>query len=326
MTNNRVVSVIIPVYNVETYIKQCLESVIHQTYQELDIIIVDDGSIDMSGVICRQYASCDKRVRIIKQSNAGLSAARNTGLQNARGEYIVFVDSDDWLDVDMVRRMVEALEKRKADIAVCGFAVVKKRKTTYCNVHEEKLLTSEAALRLLCKDEQIKNYAWGKLYRKKIFETLRFEIGKKFEDIYIMYQCFEQATKIVVIPDIGCYYRIRRNSISQQHSAETGEQRCLAHIARYEHFDPSNIECRQILLQQAFYAYRKCVLNAKNTNVANHKIRKWFLEQQEKLETLILLNNIEKKEVQLLKKPDSYYKLLGYELLRKVGKVIRGIK
>ena len=194
---NALVSVIIPVYNVEKYLDKCLTSVIHQTYRELEILLIDDGSPDRSGEICEEYARQDSRIRVIHQANQGISGARNTGLDAASGEYIQFVDSDDWMDADMVERLVTAAAEKNYDIVLCGCREVDENNSAIDRAVFEGRgpfeLKKEDALQHLLEDRIVLSHVWDKFYRASLFEELRFPVGRHFEDLFIMHRLFLKA-------------------------------------------------------------------------------------------------------------------------------------
>lgn len=208
------ISIIVPVYNVEKYLEKCLHSICEQTYKNLEIIVVDDGSTDGSGEICDLLAKEDKRIKVIHQPNAGLSAARNRGLDIASGEYIGFVDSDDWIDVDMYQFLYELLTAKKADISICSLYVEKpgKTKVKYCST-EILELNKQRAIQILAEDKIIRNYACDKLFAKRLFESIRFPEKRFFEDIAIMYRVFYEAEKIVMQGQPKYHYLTRDDSI-----------------------------------------------------------------------------------------------------------------
>ena len=209
------ISVIIPVYKVEAYLEQCIISVIEQTYQSIEIILVDDGSPDQCGIICDNWAKKDSRIKVIHKKNGGLSDARNYGLNVARGEYIIFIDSDDLVDRTMIEKLFTALKQQEADIVECNYFcftdnLPKKEKRESVS---SAVYTAEEALSLLLNENIFKYTVWNKLYRKGIFDTLRFEVGKLHEDVFFTYQAFGISKRIVKIENYLYYYRQRDGSI-----------------------------------------------------------------------------------------------------------------
>lgn len=207
------ISVIIPVYNVEAYIRKSLESVCRQSYKDLEIIIIDDGSTDSSGIICDEYARKDKRIIVKHQKNGGAASAKNTGLKIANGEYLAFLDSDDFLELDAYEIMVRELNKYQADVVQCGFYKV------YKNKREEKLDILEVKEFDAC--SYLKHFTenwtcgllWDKLYRRRIFDNIYFEEGHKIDDEFFTYKGIMNARKIIKVPYVVYDYRQRLSSV-----------------------------------------------------------------------------------------------------------------
>ena len=213
MTYEPLISVIIPIYNVEPYLRRCLDSVVGQTYRNLEIICVDDGSPDGCGVICEEYAAKDDRIRVIHKENGGLSSARNAGIDIARGKYISFIDSDDSVAPDMIEYLYCLLKKYEADISICLHYIVRgeRRWKSYDLVEEEAVGSKECLKRLLYNDG-VDTSAWAKLYKKEIFEEIRFPEGKLFEDAGTMYRTFLAAERIALGTEAKYFYMLRENS------------------------------------------------------------------------------------------------------------------
>lgn len=217
-------SIIVPVYQVEAYIDECITSILNQTFRDFELILVDDGSLDRCPAICDVYAQKDSRIRVIHQKNQGLSAARNTGLQEARGDYIGFVDSDDFIEASMYEKLLDNLEREKADISVCGRYKVwddKKIQEQKSNVY--KVMDSTQALALM--NTNVLGYfdvaAWDKIYKRSCFKGIEFPEGKLCEDWFVMYKLFFNARRIVY-DSIPLYnYRQRTGSITHGKKVNT---------------------------------------------------------------------------------------------------------
>ena len=221
------VSVIVPVYNVEAYLDQCITSIIKQTYYNLDIILVDDESPDNCGKICDQYAFTDARIHVIHKKHGGLSEARNIGIEKAAGEYLCFIDSDDYINLEMIERLVKAIEKTSAEIAVCNFSY--EYETDYLNfggktytaeeyqIAEEQVLSGREIMYLMTKGKYaFCEVAWNKLYKKELFSKLKYPVGKIHEDEFLFHHLIYPCGKIAIIPYIGYHYLQRRTSIMGQ--------------------------------------------------------------------------------------------------------------
>lgn len=227
------ISIIVPVYDVELYLQRCLDSIVNQTYQNLEIILVDDGSPDNCGIICDRYAAQDKRIKVIHQSNMGLSAARNKGLDTATGNYIGFVDSDDWIETDMFEYMLNNAMKYHADIVVCGRTEVYHNHQCHIAWKQEIILNREEAIGFLLEDSMLQNYLCDKLWRQELFGKIRFPEGRNYEDIAITYQLFEKAEKIVCLPECKYFYLQRNNSIVQNKTLNNAVAYYTALLERY---------------------------------------------------------------------------------------------
>lgn len=208
------ISVIVPVYNVENYISKCLDSILAQTHSDLEIICVNDGSTDGSGRVLDEYALCDSRVKVYHKENGGVSSARNLALLNATGEYIGFVDSDDYISSDMYSSLLSAIEEKNADIAECSIAYVSEEGDVKNGVTRSYSFDNQRDLlkAFFLKDIGIINCT--KLFRADICTDLKFDetyaIG---EDSLFLYQCLKNAKKIVGIDKVGYYYLQRGDSV-----------------------------------------------------------------------------------------------------------------
>ena len=221
---NDKITVIVPVYNVENYLRKCLDSIIAQTYKNIEIIVVNDGSTDTSGEICKEFVEIDHRIIYIEQENAGLSAARNTGLENMSGDYVTFVDSDDWIEQDYVETLYKKITEYQADIAVGNYYSFNESEGMFYfhisgDSYYEEVYDNVSIFENLYESQEMKSFAlisaWGKLYKAGLFEQLRFDMGKLGEDGYLNQKIYLLAEKIVYIHK-GIYsYRIRNNSLSR---------------------------------------------------------------------------------------------------------------
>ena len=246
MIERPLISVIVPIYGVEKYLEQCLDSILNQTYRQLEIILIDDGSPDRCGEICDRYASQDSRIQVIHQSNAGLSAARNAGMDIATGEYISFIDSDDYIDPHFYEKLLEGF-KEYPEVKVTSCQVFKnengeitpqnsKWQHQYPTIHSSRW----------CQDAILgKTYVtvWNKLYQAELLKEIRFRKGRIVEDILFMYDflpiCISQQAFLLLLPDYLYYYRIRQGSIC----------RCSNPIL------PESIRCRKEIAESSRIQY-----------------------------------------------------------------------
>lgn len=205
------ISVIVPVYNVMPYINRCLDSVCNQTFDALEIILVDDGSTDGSGKVCDEYAENDERIRVVHQEKQGLSAARNAGLELCTCDLVGFVDSDDWIEPDMYQMLYDNLCKFNADVSTCASDRVKFDE----GISVEPCLRSrEDAMLAVMQNPYVSVFAWNKLYRKRLFDEVRYPIGKLYEDYYVILDLLEKADLMVSTNAPKYHYTKREDSIT----------------------------------------------------------------------------------------------------------------
>lgn len=211
----KLISIIIPVYNQEKYLTSCLESVEKQTYGNFEVIVVNDGSTDRSGYICDNFAVQDSRIHVIHQKNAGIGVARNVGMKCSTGEYITFIDSDDWVSPNYLQYMFDAAEKEKVDIVECGinYSLEKCELVADEDVDLYQIVTSQVALSGMIQDKNFHQVVWNKLYRKELIENIPFPEGKIHEDEYWTYQVYGNAKRIALISNNLYYYYMHDGSI-----------------------------------------------------------------------------------------------------------------
>lgn len=219
----QLISVIVPIYNVEKYLYRCLESINNQTYNNIEVILVDDGSTDSSGVIADQYAEKHNRFCVLHKENGGLSDARNNGLERARGTYICFIDSDDVIHNDYIRVLYNAIIENDCDIAECDFEYVDEKKINEIN-HSGNVLNSTLhiysnidMLHRLYNSTYVRTVvAWNKLYKKELFNDIVFPVGRIHEDEATTYKLYYKASKVAVLSDKLYFYYQNVNSIMQK--------------------------------------------------------------------------------------------------------------
>ena len=215
---NDLISVIVPIYNVSEYLRRCLDSIVGQSYKRIEIILVNDGSTDNSGEICKEYAQKDNRIKIIEKQNGGLSEARNYGINIAKGNYITFVDSDDWLEEEYIEVLYKCIYKEQCDVSICDFYNItssKKILNKYMNNEYEYVYKGKEALIELLKAEKFSTSAWGKLYKRSLFLERRYPVGKIYEDIPVTYDIFLSDIKAIFIAKPLYNYFYRNNAISK---------------------------------------------------------------------------------------------------------------
>ena len=207
------ISIIVPVYNVEKYLNCCVQSILNQRHSNLEIILVDDGSTDDCPQMCDTWALIDTRIKVVHKTNRGLSSARNAGLEICTGEYISFVDSDDWIKPEMYQRMLDAIQRENADICACNIISCYPNRNVSWGGKAYTVGGSETMLELLYSESILPVCTWNKLYRKELWENFRFPEGKLCEDAFTTYLLLHKADRIVQITDALYCYRIRPESI-----------------------------------------------------------------------------------------------------------------
>ena len=282
------VSVVIPVYNVSRYLPQCLESVLAQTYQNVEVLIVDDGSTDGSGSICDRFAERDSRIRVIHTDNRGLSAARNLGLENISGAFIFFIDSDDWIEPNTVETLVKAALRTKADVVTMkacmefvgktsNLRAGKKRSRIYRGVDKSADTFrggDKSAVTLRDGDKSavtfrggdilaayaeglLGNAAWNKLYRAECFRDLRFPYGHNYEDVVVawklMKELAENGRAVTALPEVLYHFRARKSSISHTWTLDNVCDCWEAYHGKFEGLP----DYREKLLPECFVAIRR---------------------------------------------------------------------
>lgn len=231
------VSIIVPVYNVEDYLADCIESILGQTHSDLELILIDDGSIDSSASICRSYCLNDDRVRYIQQGNMGAAAARNKGIDASRGEWITFVDSDDVLRNDALELLLKAAVQNTVDIA-CGRFTYSIEELHKGRGAPHRPFQKAIQGRELLHYSFVGNHSWGKLYASRLFKStgIRYPAGRRYEeDTAIMYLLFEASSSVAITEEPLYYYRIRKGSVTAVPLTEDIEdlKRTYEEVKRY---------------------------------------------------------------------------------------------
>ena len=206
--NDPLVSIIVPVYNVKDYLPECIDSIINQTYHNLEIILIDDGSTDGSETLCDKYKAKDSRIIVKHQKNSGLSVARNTGIKTSKGEYIAFIDSDDYVKPELIEHAISASTSHQADIVIFGYNE---------DTPSAKTVSGESAtVQLLIGQENLDIIAWNKLYSSRLFKNITFPEGETHEDNLTTYKLLSLAEKVTYLPESLYIYRERPDSITAQ--------------------------------------------------------------------------------------------------------------
>ena len=216
----QLVSIIIPIYNVEKYLEQCIKSLINQTYRNLEIILINDGSTDKSTKICEKYKNQDNRIVFINKKNGGAASAKNEGLKIAKGDYITFVDSDDFIEPDMIEYMVNTIKKYNSDIIQCSFTNLYKNTERFKQdkIVEQKI-SSKDFLELFLKKWDSSLF-WNKLFKREVIENVFFKEGRCIDDEFFTYKCVINSKSIVTSNKIVYNYRMRKSGVMKSESSQ----------------------------------------------------------------------------------------------------------
>lgn len=255
------ISVIVPVYNIEGYIERCLKSIQKQTYPRFEVIIIDDGSTDNSLLLCQKFAKKYRNFRVISQKNQGLSAARNTGIKQATGDFLAFVDGDDEILPNFLADLMTAAEVADAEIAICGFFEVYLKNTRMVKNKSRQSMTvktgREAVKDLLIFQKNIEIVTWNKLYKKELFHEVRFPVGKICEDNLTTYKLLARAKKVVYLDLVLYRYFRRNNSITKKTNqlvfCERREEAAEAAVRFFQNSDEA--EAAEYSLLLAYFKY-----------------------------------------------------------------------
>lgn len=228
------ISIIVPVYKVEPYLRKCLDSIVRQTHQNLEIILVDDGSPDSCGTICDEYAEKDGRIKVIHKGNGGVASARNVGLDAVSGDYIGWVDSDDWIEPEMFATMLRGAKAYDADIAICSRIEAYPDHSFQMGWQQTEVLDKEQAIALLVEDDVVRSYLCDKLWKRELFQGIRLPQLKAFEDMAVMYQLFMSAERVVCLPDVLYHYEHHDGGLTAAPSLESGMDFCRVTRERYD--------------------------------------------------------------------------------------------
>ena len=282
--NDALISIVVPVYEVEPYLDRCVSSLCNQTYQKLEIILVDDGSPDSCGTMCDEWAGKDDRIRVIHKSNGGLSDARNAGIAIASGEYIAFADSDDWVSPFFAERLYRVMRRENADIVECGILRTAEEGADFPAAGDDcTVFSAKAAMEELIQDRVFHQHVWNKLYRKDLTERIPFEKGKTNEDEFWTYQIFGKAEKIVKLDDIlYCYFQRPTSIMGKPYSLK----RLDALEAKKQRQLYIDLKFPELSALAGINLFTSCIYSGQMTLK--------FLEGDEKKEAIRIINRIQR--------------------------------
>lgn len=296
-SEENLVSVIVPVYNVERFLPQCIKSIINQRYRNLEIILIDDGSTDSSGEICDFYETKDKRVRSFHKKNGGLSDARNYGIRKSTGTFLAFVDSDDFVHHSYIEKMMQIMGKALCDIVQCSYErVYEDGRRACCPLYS--LITDGEKIQYKLYDKKYMpepfDVAWNKLYRRQLFYNIAYPVGRLHEDMATTYKILYQANKIAVIPDILYYYRIRKGSITQAENIKNLLDWRQAEKERWNFYKDCKSEKLERLAAKAYYYLTRSCL--KSNDISHEQKRRMRIESRNLAKNIVFDSGYTMKE------------------------------
>lgn len=315
------ISVIVPVYKVEKYLRKCVDSILAQSFADFEIILVDDGSPDNCGKICDEYALKDNRIKVIHKENGGLSDARNAGIKISKGEYLSFIDSDDYIAPDFLEILYKLVCENKANIAVCDAIVVKEDETAEFDILEKyELMDKNLALVEMVYDRKFSVNTWNKLYKKELFEEILFPKGLLYEDLATTYKLVDKSNKVVYTQAKLYAYVQRGGSIMGQtgykmkkdkveivdemtdYFAENSDKRLFAGIFNYLVSDVYKMASVGNLVSSK--EYRK-------------ELKKWYEKNKSSIKTNQYISKKDKFILKLAVKHTKFLQFLYFRVRRK---------
>lgn len=316
--NSPKISVIIPVYKVEEYLRQCVDSVLNQTYTNLEVILVDDGSPDNCPDICDRYKEKDNRVIVIHKENGGLSSARNAGLEIATGEIISFIDSDDWIRLESFEQMIIAKIQTGANIVCCDWISTDgtneyektSLKKQYGVIHTGESIAKEMLL------GRIGSYVWNSLYDRECWENIRFPVGRVFEDLAVTFFAFEKSERVVFIDSPLYSYRINNNGITRSPNPVKYYHFFLGYKEHFEHaqkyYPEIEKECCSIAASHAINVYLHACTDGKRELAQYISELKQFMDSYKKEIDFKLISKVKRFALRTYYLSDSLFRFLCF--------------
>lgn len=330
------VSIIVPIYKVEKFLGRCINSIVNQSYKNLEIILVDDGSPDKCGVMVDEYKKADSRIISLHKKNGGLSDARNYGMKYVTGEYVFFLDSDDYIELDTIEYLVENIKKNNADLAQCGFYYKYKNYLLYDNRYYDEdddivILNNNELMKKLVINEIVKNFAWGKLYKYELIKDLPFRKGVLFEDVYWAHIVMQRVNKYLILHKPKVYYEQRNDSISGNYNPKNTD--ILRGLYERHEFIENNYnklvdESYRIIFNTSIIHYKLLSHNRDKTGATEYmkEIENYINNKHDKLLKAVSTNKELRNELRFFKiNPKLCYMYIFYnKVLMKLGIKNRG--
>lgn len=292
------ITIVVPVYKVEKYIDKCINSILKQTYKNLEIILVDDGSPDTCGEICDNYAKQDARIKVIHKENGGLSDARNAGIDIAKGKYISFIDSDDYIDSEYIELLYKTIIKDETDMAISAHKVIYDNGTILEKATgEESILSSKEVLKRILYDDGIDLSAWAKLYKMELFKDVRYPKGRLFEDAATTYKLINRCTNVSIISKSTYNYVIRGNSITNLNFSEKKMDLIKSTEEMCEYIKNKYPDLQSACNRRLMYAYLSTLTQLVKSDKKNKKIeQQLYLYIKENSKPILKDKNVPKRD------------------------------
>ena len=292
------ITVIVPVYNVEKFINRCITSIINQSYKNLEIILVDDGSTDNCGKICDDYAKKDNRIKVIHKENGGISDARNTGVSVAKGKYVTFIDSDDYVKYDYIEFLYNLIIKNKVKVSICSHTVLYNTGLKIEKETEEfSVLDAKTVVRRILYDDGIDTSVWAKMYETTLFNNIKYPKGKLFEDAAITCRILSICEKIAIGSKSKYFYMIRSDSITNENFNVKKMDLITSTKEMGEYIIKKYPDLQQAVERRIMYAYLSTLSQLANSKEKHLKEQKEMMEYITKNRKKVLKDkNIPKRD------------------------------
>lgn len=328
MKNNEKISIIVPIYNIEEYVSRCIDSILKQTYSNLDIVLVDDGSTDNCSNICDEYAKKDNRIRVFHKENGGLSDARNFGIKYAKGKYISFIDGDDFVAEDFIYTLYQNLIKYNADISVCGYSIYNNGIINKFEKNNQdyiiELKPKYAIKYMLDNNFAFRHCTWNKLYKIELFKNISFPYKRIYEDVGTTYKLICKSKKVVYDSSSKYYYVKNYNSITNTHifdkkeldRIEMSNQMCDYCVKKYN---------KDISLKHLLEKFRSCqYIYCLDIMIRNNKYDKSYVNITKKILKKNILSIIKKGSIKEIFQ--CIILIINFNLYKTIFKLIIKVK
>lgn len=275
-----IISIVVPVYNVEDYLEACVKSITNQQFKNIEVLLIDDGSTDRSGEICEEFSKIDSRIKVIHKENGGLSDARNCGLSACSGEFVTFIDSDDTVDKDYLTYLYNLVDKYQAEMSICTHrTILSTERVVDKNKVYNKVLTSTECMEKILYDKELDISAWAKLYKIDLFNKIKFPVGKLFEDAFTTYKLVMASNRIGVGGESKYTYMVREGSIVTSKFTKSKMDLIDACVEMENILGKKRPKLKKALNRKVVYAYVSTI----NSMLGDNTVSKIEVEKLRKL-------------------------------------------